>query len=1271
MNYRSYSYINFKDFENYGFSLNLDKTIDLARLTSFEKTGDFKQNARNPLQLRIGSEGQIVNIVGFLIPTNKRHPKCLKVREIQNIKNLDDKNKNGFNLSIKFLQKSSIEGLPHNSSVYWLFDLDTDNIKLDTYEQGTKMTIQEQVKLIVNKFYDEIINEIYYKVLKNLDKTEELEIQKSLSILHNIERRTLKIPRNSDVFNDLLNYIFFEKSVKIEPKYDEKEDIFYGLTGDIIKLEYAPEPKPPKIQTIRIDTIKLKKTTVEERVIEDLEGVCQHNITWEYISVLRKKNPGKYTDLLYEFIQQYVIENNDQDYVCKSCGTLLNIKKYIIDGEYDGDTQKFITYSMPMEVPLEDIAEYEKYRNSIRNIDKLVERIAVIANIPYFIGTTLSIKWRRKAIIKDAIDIILLNNRLLKKNLKERNELSTRLYGISRDLSNLFVFELDNEIFKFSSKEKDHYKPIKQNNILSYLIILLLLEINESQLSFMTGDRKGICNFPVFDKYGNILFDGLKIRKNREGDLDNIKNYRILCYVLYLISCMVTKYNMWFFDTGEEKKKKFNPIVQKSIIHTTIDLLNSIIENSAIKGVNHIYEVITTRFYKKLGTFFNNDELISRFKSDLDKTSVVSDKKSYLLSKFEPIRLTGKYTPHIFFKSNYIFCRLPRYYIPKRMVKYSQYYHINNITNCPEGTFHSWKTKGNNFVCEICNTNLDRLKLDEKLSSEIYNNFKYLRLQKLAQKYCQHGTLHNYVISDESNISICNKCNKDENYKCSKKDLDELEKNLIKNKNIFNNIENKEIDKSESIETKEKIYQKEVYENLVANYKKNSSNDNMYIYLDSLIDEIQSSIGTETGFGTDVYLRDNVYIIDHDYLGYPYTKPIVITDKDNLIKYKQNHPFYKTDVLYYTSSRTGRIDVFYDATTLILLGYKEASKDFVLSIKPDKKLKINYSLYNKLKIMGYESRFINIEDKLKDVIDKYVGNQVENEFVLSFEDCFKELLKELIRFRISNLKKFIYEFQRFLYRIKNGYATDIKKKEKSEDNNEEEDEEHNIIEVITNKYSKRLNNMNISDQNGKHRIFKHWKAVTSTLHTENIDDMNINIDPETKLIDSEIINDYDYNGDLLLYYIISEMNKLLKYNSNKVLRTNIINFYIDFINTMFDMFNIESRINNHDIKRFIMSLKSSLYIQDIENLITGETVGIYQEYKDIDDKDNEEDLEAEDDAREEQDALDMDDELEYGDQEGEGGGFDYQSQYDFTYADAETRVQNTFWEPVLANPYGL
>ena len=1269
MNYRSYPYINFKDFDKYGFSLNLDKTIDIVRAVSFDKTGDFKQNIKNPLQLRIGSKDQIINIIGFFIPTNKSHMKCLRVRDYENIKNLSGDNKNGFNLVLKYLQKASIQQIPHNSSVYWLFDLDTDNIKLDTYEQGTKMTPQEQVKIIINKLYDEIINEIYYRITGILDKKPEFEIQKSLSILKHIENKTLSIPRDSDVFNDLLNYIFFEKSVKIEPEYDEREDIFYGLTGDIIKLEYAPMPAEPKIQTVFIDTLKLNITN-ETKEVEVLEGVCQHNITWEYISMLRKKNPGKYTDLLYEFIQQYVIENNDQDYVCKSCGTLLNIKKYIIDGEYDGDTQKFVTYSMPMEVPLEDIPEYEKYRTSIRNIDKLVERIAVVANIPYFIGTTLSIKWRRKAVIKDAIDIILLNNRLLKKNFKERNELATRQYGVSRDLSNLFVFELDNEIFKFSSKEKDHYKPIKQNNILAYLVILLILEINDSQLSFMTGDKKGLCNFPVFDKYGHVLFDGLKIRKNKEGDMDNIKNYRILCYILYIISCMITKYNMWFFDSDDAtKKKKFNPIVQKSIIHTIVDLLNSIIENSAIKDVHHIYEVITTRFYKKLNTIFNNDELIRKFKSELDKTSIASDKKTYILTKFEPIKLVGKYVPHQFDPSNYIFCRLPRYYIPKRTIQYPNYFYINNITNCPEGTFHEWKTKNNNFICEICGTNLNNLQLDNKLSIEIYDNFKYLRLQKLAQKYCQHGTLHHYLFESDSNTSVCNKCNKDEKYKCSKKDLDELELNLQKTRQKINNKDNSIAHKNEEEENIEKDYRTKVYENLLLSYKKDISGDNLYKYIDLLIDEIHTSIGTETGFGSDIYLRDNVYIIDHDHLGYSYDKPIILTDKDNLIKFKQNHPFYKTDVLYYTNTKNGRIDIFYDATTLILIGYKEASRDFVLTIKPDKKLKVNYSLFNKLKIMGYESRFINIQDKLDKIIDEYVGDDKDNNLVLTIDECFKELIKELIRSRIFSLKKLIYEFQRFLYRIKNGYVTEIKKKDKVEDDEEVDEEEYNIIEIVTNKYFKRLNNMNIKDQNGKHRVFKHWKAVTTHLHTDSLDDLNINLDPDSRLIDAENINLYDENGNILLFYIVSEMNKLLKYNPNKVIRGNIINFYIEFINIMFDMFNIESRINNHDIKRFIMTLQSSLYIQDIENLISGETVGIYQEYKDIDDKESEEQQDADDDAREEADALDMDNELEFGDDLGDG--FDWQSQYDYTYADAETKVENTFWEPTIPNPYDL
>ena len=145
------------------------------------------------------------------------------------------------------------------------------------------------------------------------------------------------------------------------------------------------------------------------------------------------------------------------------------------------------------------------------------------------------------------------------------------------------------------------------------------------------------------------------------------------------------------------------------------------------------------------------------------------------------------------------------------------------------------------------------------------------------------------------------------------------------------------------------------------------------------------------------------------------------------------------------------------------------------------------------------------------------------------------------------------------------------------------------------------------------------------------------------------------------------MSKLVNYNQNKIIRNNIIGFFIEFINNMFDTFNIESKLNDVDIKRFILSLQSSLYIQDLENIISGHTEGIYQEYKDVDDKDSEEVLDAEDDAREEADALDLDNELEFGDDLGDL--FDYESQYDLTYADYEEKPENTFWEPTIANPY--
>jgi hypothetical protein len=40
---------------------------------------------------------------------------------------------------------------------------------------------------------------------------------------------------------------------------------------------------------------------------------------------------------------------------------------------------------------------------------------------------------------------------------------------------------------------------------------LLILDLGNNAVSAMVGDKKGVCNYQTFDKYGGLIFDGLKI----------------------------------------------------------------------------------------------------------------------------------------------------------------------------------------------------------------------------------------------------------------------------------------------------------------------------------------------------------------------------------------------------------------------------------------------------------------------------------------------------------------------------------------------------------------------------------------------------------------------------------------------------------------------------------------------------------------------------------------------------------------------------------------
>jgi hypothetical protein len=1204
LHYKSYPFVNFKDFEHAGFSITIPKTLDIVRYVSLTSDGDFRQrNKNNYLQMRIGSKDMTVNVVGFMISTNMMPIQCVKIKDSVDIRSLSKTLTNGNDLVLEYLKQSTLGTSNHNASVYWLFDLEKDSHIKNT-ENMTKNLISDQIKNTVGMLYDNILNEMYYVVVDELEKQQNLNVQMAYKILSILSKNIIGVPTDSELINKLETKIY-EMIQKVDHEYDKNEDIVYGIHGDVIELPEYKKPERDKIQIININVSGISEYGTKIDTAPYIEGMCQHNITWDKISTLSKKNPKMYTDQLYAFIQQYVIENVEQDLVCKSCGTQLNIRKYIIDGVFDDATQKFVTYSMPMDVPLEDIPEYEKYKITIRNLDKLVEKIATVSNVPHLEKSSANVKWKRKAIVKDAIDVLLSNNKILKKTFKDRNETASKLYGINRDLSNLFIFELENSIFVFSSKDKDHYKPIKQNNILAYLIVLIALEINDSHVSFIGGDKKGLCNLQVFDKIYKSLFGDLKIRINNAGDTANITNYKILCYIIYILGCASIKYKMWFHEYKEGvQKKKYDPMIQKILVHTVVDVLNSILEIASQPGQSNLYEMLSIKTFKKLNTTFSNESLYNNLKNE-GRVTIFENKMNFSNTDVKLVDLSGKYKQMNYIEAYRETCRTSKFYLNKKIHPYIKFYNVNNVTNCAGGEFHDWAPKGGKFVCNLCKSEANAINYNKTITNEILDKFKFVRLGKLAESICYvDGTHHQYLL--ENGTKICLKCKNTIDHKYNNKELEKLDNTMSKHDEMVNTNIIKQKQKINEDISNESSYVDKVIENVKKSYNEKSD---LFGFIDVLLDEIQSTVGNETGTGTGIYLRENSYIINHDHLGFNLEKEVIITDNKK-IYFKENHPSFKTDVIYYTSHKTGKIDVFYDATTKILLGYKEESKNVVYEKKQDRRLIINYSILNKLKLLGYPSQFMDMTSNYENMIEGMEDLDIDkNQLNIS-------IVSEIIKNRIENLKHVIYEFQRILYRLMNNYNQVI-------DDHDETEYFSNIMNSFVVKYRKKINDIKLVGDKGEHQIFKHWKGIVRGVFAEDLKQVRFNFE-EHKIINSDDINKIDKNGNLILFFIVKEITKLLQYNSNKFTKATIISFILDFINTVFELFNVEKLSNNIDIKRFHYILTSQTYVNEVAEKSGVKNIeGIYSEYVEEEQEISQDDKDKHEDAVEEAEALDM------------------------------------------------
>lgn len=1124
--YCKYPYVNFKDFEHYGFSLYLDNTIEnplnIVRYVNFIKN---KEVTVNQLQMRIGSADMIINIVGFMFPSNKTNIYCINPHNVHNI----SKTTNGYKSFVDLIDHNNLGLMSTDKSFYWIFDLEKDFVKKNKYIQEHTFTKQEQVKENVANIYNDIINQIYTIVVNNIDKN--TYIQYAYNIVKQFEYNLFKFPPQ---LLEKIEYNILNKVVRIRSSYDNNEDIIFGLENSIpLTNIILPELKLiPKIN-INVTEEKNKKHKAKQKIKQNTEQnniICQHVITWDEMMEIKDSDPVLFTKKMFMFTKKYIIENSEQDYVCRSCGIRINIKKFMEDGVYDKDTNILIPLNIhgSFEQPLEDVVEYERLKNTIRVIDKIIEKISVVSNIITLIGSQSLIKLKRKNITKDTIDLIIQNNNNLRKIFKTRNENNNSKYGIAKDLSNLFAFNLDDSIFIFSSKDKDYYKLIKQNNMLSMIILQIIMELTTSLvLTIGKADKKGLCGYQSYEKKKDLLFNDIKIIINQQNKVEYIKKYDILCYILFVITCSTTKYNMWRLNVSniKEKTNKKNIILktQKTMITTIIDMLNSIIENQMYFNNTKMtdlmipYKIFITKYYRSLNETFGNVELQKRLKEEslLDKTI---ERKQFAETKLLSKQLSGIYKEVDYLtalKQIHYYVKIPP---PIKHEYVRKIYNISTMTNCNDGKFHQWIPFEKTLKCKLCSVLMDDVTI--KPSTELSTKFYYVDLQMISENFCiVDGLPHQFELTETGEVR-CIRCHNEHGHIYSISELNEL----------FEKI--KLIEKSRT-----HVYDVTIPDN-ISTIELNKIDIN---YIDKFISSLNDIIGNDISLDefNGQQLKYNTYIIDHDHQGTKLDKPIIISEKNNKVIYKQNHPFYKTDVIYYVNYKNGKIDVFYDATTLLLLGYKESDKNFVKLENIDKYLKINYSVQEQLKLLGFTNKFITVETN--------------------------EKLKDIIRIRINNLKNIIIYLQLIINRINNNFQTTQKT------NNDYFSLRFNVFDD----YKKKIKNIDITN------IFIDRKEIVDRMVPEY---EKFNITSPT-IINTENINMYEKNEDKLLNYFTLQLDNLIQQNKSV-----LPYLVIKFINVVYDMYNEENLNIIIDVKRFDYSVKNNVGLIEVSSVEQEESI---------------------------------------------------------------------------------
>lgn len=1169
---RQYAYINFRDISKDGFTFKSDKTVEAVRDININNLG---QKGLKFLQLRVGNKNLPLNIVGLMIPNNMSKS-CMTLDMLKKVNNL-----NGYEGTYNLISRNFSTNLygknNDNNAYYWMFDINKDKIQSDTFKNISNLNSDEYFKVLLEKLYDDIMNLQISKIESYVSSRKEITLQYLKKIINEYNEKLLTLTPKMiyQLMVSLIKYV-----IEGDYSYDKRENVIPGITSKLINLPLITDMKTEQ------SMVRVKKY---EEVIEEIPiyetAVCMHNYEWDMMSMIRYKNPNKFNQLFFDFFKKYSLISKENQFICKSCSAELDISKFVT--EYQGGNVEEMTISLAAERELENLPEYEKFTKAIKNIDKIISRIAGIAKIHYYEGTEPIIKLRRQNVVKQVIDIIMVMSPILKEKNKNRarGEHSGKIYGVSKELSYVFGFDLDNEIFVYSSQEVDKFKLMKYDNILVYIIFGIIFELNSTDILAMIDEK--ICNFILFEKHGINLFEKMLIRNNNSDGLSYITDYKLLCYIIFFISCTMSRYGMWFNvskEKGEEKKGQIDPLVQKIIINTLVDIMNIILEINTQKSKNYLIEVVSTKFLIKLRTLYNDNKLYEKLK-------LIATKKLTIDADTKKVRVIDKELPLIksFSFSYYTTDKLrPRNLMVGKTIDIKREYkvltpihNLNILTNCADGKFHKWDNK---FTCKLCKKTVDELMKEKDKSMK--ESFMKNQIMLLANKFCPDGKTHRF----DPNSNKCLLCKKDYSINVGESYSEGELTSMIKSLSNKREKENKVI--YNEIRDKKKVYDKteKLLVSLKNKYEKTYNNmSNTEKLIRQFVDILSGIMGeTATINNKNINLYHNTYIFNHEQYGNELKDPIILSEKDIVFKKEDN----RNTIQYKVKNKN--ISVIYDAINLNLIGFKEGDKPITRYPidKNDRFVIIHLSILNKLKLFGFDSYYINVES----IIEKY-------KYIKDQKEVNKKVLIELLRSRLLNIKNIFQEIHRLIYQIINRF--------KGIDMN-----------PVYKKYIKIFKTMKTIDSEGN-IIFKDWKYITDVIFINSKVNEGINIikdingkDKYVSIID--LIN-IENNDKEYIFYFLNELIKLLMFNEDKYTKTNIGYMFADIIENVYETYFTNNYHN--DLQKFKYMLLASGSYTDETTLVE---YNMDENFNIVSEEDAENQKELIDINNEESEALDVD-----------------------------------------------